>query len=78
MKGDLQSESTSNDMRLIPFNTNQPPVSNVAILIGNSEYQSLSDLSCCQDDVCAMQVLLSDTEKYDIIHTIENTESARL
>ena len=48
---------------------------NLAILIGNSNYNSLHPLICCRDDVLAMKALLVATEKYHDIEVIENAEA---
>lgn len=48
---------------------------NIAILIGNTDYSSLSQLNCCRDDVLAIRNLLSATEKYPHIEVIENAEA---
>ena len=41
-----------------------------AILIGNTQYQSLQDLPCCQNDVEAMKELLAATAKFPTISVI--------
>ncbi len=38
-------------------------LANVAIVIGNSQYKTLSTLDCCSDDVRAIKELLDATEK---------------
>ena len=50
-------------------------MTNVAILIGNAEYSSLSKLDCCKADVQAMNELLEATEKYAGIYTIEDSSA---
>jgi hypothetical protein len=50
-------------------------MSNLAILIGNTDYCSLSQLSCCRDDVLAIKMLLDATEKYPHIEVIENAKA---
>ena len=51
---------------------------NTAILIGNSEYRTLDNLSCCRDDLLAMRELLTATNKYSDIVTIENQDANTL
>lgn len=53
-------------------------MTNVAILVGNTEYQSLSKLSCCHDDLMAMKELLNATEKFSNIEIIENSDADAL
>ena len=53
-------------------------MNNVAILVGNTEYQSLSKLSCCHDDLIAMRELLEATEKFSNIEVIENSDADSL
>lgn len=48
-------------------------MTNVAILIGNSEYSSLRTLDCCKADVQAMKELLEATEKYAGVYTVEDS-----
>ena len=48
---------------------------NIAILIGNTDYHSLSRLDCCHDDLLTMRELLAATEKYLDIELIENAEA---
>jgi len=50
-------------------------MANAAILVGNIEYQRLSKLECCRDDLLAIKQLLEATEKYEEITIIENTEA---
>ena len=51
---------------------------NLAILVGNSNYDSLTNLPCCSDDVTAMNELLEATERYSHIEVIENDNSDSL
>jgi len=55
-------------------------VANVAILVGNTQYQSpsLSTLDCCGDDVRAMEELLDATKKFTTIDVLLNAESPKL
>lgn len=39
-------------------------VQSIAVLIGNTKYDELSELSCCANDVSAMRELLSATQKF--------------
>ena len=48
---------------------------NTAILVANSQYKNLRELSCCSKDVEAMRELLEATNKYSEIEVIENTEA---
>ena len=50
-------------------------MANTAILVGNSQYRSLSELSCCHNDLVAMRELLEATEKYSEIEVIEDTDA---
>ena len=51
---------------------------NTAILIGNAEYRSLGNLSCCLNDLVVMRELLTATDKYSHIVTIENQDADAL
>ena len=53
-------------------------MANVAILVGNTEYQSLNNLSCCHDDLMAMKELLKATKKFPNIEVIENSDADTL
>ena len=53
-------------------------MANTAVLVGNSEYDSLNTLSCCHDDLVAMKELLEATEKYSEIEVIENNNADEL
>lgn len=53
-------------------------MSNIAILIGNTEYTSLNNLECCRDDVAAVNELLNATNKFDKISKIENHNASDL
>lgn len=53
-------------------------MSNIAILVGNTEYQTLGKLECCGDDVAAMKELLEATEKFDSIEVILDSASSDL
>ena len=53
-------------------------MTNTAVLVGNSQYESLSELSCCHDDLLAMKELLEATDKYSGIEVIENENADEL
>jgi Caspase domain len=53
-------------------------LANVAILVGNTEYQILGKLSCCRDDVLAIKELLEATEKYGSVELLLNKDSSQL
>jgi hypothetical protein len=53
-------------------------MANIGILIGNTSYQTLGTLGCCQADVLAMQELLEATAKFDSIEIIINQDSFQL
>jgi hypothetical protein len=53
-------------------------LANIAILIGNTEYQTLCDLDCCGKDVLAIKELLEATNKFDTIELILNSDSFQL
>jgi hypothetical protein len=53
-------------------------LANIAILIGNTEYQTLCDLECCGKDVLAIKELLEATNKFDTIELILNSDSSQL
>ena len=48
------------------------------MLIGNSKYNNLSQLDCCDKDVSAIDQLLKATENYSKIFVIRNSESVKL
>ena len=50
-------------------------MNNAAILVGNTQYDSLNELPCCHDDLLAMKELLEATERYSDIEVIENTNA---
>lgn len=50
-------------------------MSRLAILVGNSEYDRLQNLSCCIDDVNAMQEFLAETHGYDQIEVLQNLKA---
>jgi uncharacterized caspase-like protein len=47
-------------------------MTNLAILVGNTKYQNLAKLDCCELDVAAMQELLTATQKYEIFEIVLN------
>ena len=53
-------------------------MTNVAILVGNTEYQSLGNLPCCHDDLIAIRELLDATKKFSKIELIENSDADAL
>jgi hypothetical protein len=53
-------------------------MSNLAILVGNVAYRTLTKLECCHDDVVAVQDLLKATGKYEEIVVIEDKDADRL
>ncbi|HWW15819.1 MAG TPA: caspase family protein [Candidatus Dormibacteraeota bacterium] len=53
-------------------------MANVAILVGNTEYQTLGSLSCCRDDVFAIKELLEATDKFESIELLFNKDSSQL
>ena len=53
-------------------------MANTAVLVGNTDYDSLRTLSCCHDDLLAMKELLEATEKYSEIEVIENQNADEL
>ena len=48
---------------------------NTAILVGNSQYKNLGELSCCSKDLEVMRELLEATNKYSDIEVVENTDA---
>ncbi|EAL8469062.1 caspase family protein, partial [Campylobacter jejuni] len=50
---------------------------NIAILVGNSEYQNLNKLHFCRKDISSMQKILSLSKKFEI-HIFENYQSEQL
>lgn len=53
-------------------------MSNIAILIGNTDYTNLNQLSCCHDDLLAMKQLLEAADKYSEIGFVENVDADTL
>ena len=51
---------------------------NLAVLLGNSEYESLTNLPCCHHDIEAVHDLLRATEKYSDVVVIENEHADTL
>ena len=51
---------------------------NLAVLLGNSDYDSLSNLPCCHHDIEAMRDLLRAADKYSDIVVIENERADTL
>lgn len=48
---------------------------NVAILVGNTDYLTLTKLECCAADLATMKELLEATEKYEAIEIIQNADA---
>lgn len=53
-------------------------MTNIAILAGNSKYESLATLECCLADLAAMKDLLEATDKFEHVEIIENANSSNL
>jgi hypothetical protein len=53
-------------------------LANVAILVGNTEYQTLGNLSCCGNDVSAVKELLDATDKFESVELLLNKDSSQL
>lgn len=53
-------------------------MANIAIVIGNTDYQTLSRLQCCGEDVLAMKELLEATGRFENIELILNSDSSQL
>src|SRR5205085_8789620 len=53
-------------------------MANLAILIGNTDYKAMAQLSCCHDDLEAMNALLRATEKFEEVVVIKNKDSDAL
>ena len=53
-------------------------MTNIGILVGNTDYQTLGTLSCCREDVLAIQQLLESTERFDNIEVILNQDSFQM
>ncbi len=53
-------------------------MNNVAILVGNSEYEALDNLECCTEDVKAIGNLLHATGKYSTVRELVNQDSDSL
>jgi hypothetical protein len=53
-------------------------LTNVAILIGNSQYETLSALTCCEADVHAIKELIDATGKFESIQIILNSAASPL
>ncbi len=53
-------------------------MNNYAIVIGNSKYENLNDLECCEEDVKAILNLLDATNKYAAIKDFINLDSSEL
>jgi hypothetical protein len=64
--------------KLLLDSTNGGTLANIAILIGNTEYQTLSKLDCCGEDVLAVKELLDATGKFESIEPILNSDCSQL
>lgn len=53
-------------------------MANIAILIGNTEYETLSGLPCCEADVLAVKELVESAGKFETIEVILNHTSSQL
>lgn len=53
-------------------------MSNVAVVLGNAQYQSLKRLACCEADVEAMKALLEATGKYEKITAVVDADADRM
>jgi hypothetical protein len=53
-------------------------MANVAILVGNTDYQTLGKLPCCRDDVFAVKELLEATGKFESIELLLDKDSSQL
>ena len=50
----------------------------ISILVGNSEYENLTNLSCCEADVAAIDELLSATENFDFTLQLINKTAVEI
>ena len=62
----------------VPIAFQRGSVANIAILIGNTDYQLLPALQCCYADAMAMKELLDATGKFESVELILNSDSSRL
>lgn len=53
-------------------------MANIAILIGNTKYETLGALACCGEDVIAIKELLEATEKFGSLEVILDSDSSQL
>ena len=53
-------------------------MTNVALLIGNTQYQNCSALEGCDDDVYALEELVKATQKFNVIEIALNHSAAKL
>lgn len=53
-------------------------MANIAILIGNTKYETLSGLPCCESDVLAIKELVEATNKFGSVEVILNHTSSQL
>jgi hypothetical protein len=53
-------------------------LANIAILIGNTKYETLSGLPCCEADVLAVKELVESTGKFESVEVILNRTSSQL
>ena len=53
-------------------------MANIAILVGNTEYQNLCSLACCSEDLAAVKELLDATGKFGSTEVVLNSASSDL
>jgi hypothetical protein len=53
-------------------------VTNIAILVGNSEYATQTALPCCRNDVVALCEVLNAMGKYETVHEIHDVDADAL
>lgn len=53
-------------------------MANVAILVGNTNYQRLNPLVCCGEDLIAIKELIDATGKFEAVDLLLNCESSQL
>jgi len=53
-------------------------MSNIAILVGNTTYQHLTQLDCCRNDVLAVKALIEATQKFDVVEPVIDADSSTL
>ncbi len=53
-------------------------MTNLAILVGNTHYECLHTLECCEDDVSAVRDLLACTQKFQSVNIVLNKNASEL